>query len=107
MGSSWFRSSDKDRMLVLRHATDVHADVVRSEILCRGVEKGYIQRSGKRRETGQVQYVSSDGSKVGLVSVSDSTRDLVFELEQDQWQQLFHALMVLVNYFKSTRLPLG
>ena len=50
-GSSWFRSSDKDRVLVLRHATDVHADVVRSEIR-RGVEKGYIQRSGKRRETG-------------------------------------------------------
>ncbi len=105
--SSWFRSSDKDRVLVLRHATDVHADVVRSKILCRGVEKGYITRGGRRRLTGEVQYVSTDGTKVGLVSVSDSTRDLVFELEQEKWQQLFHALMVLVNYFKSTRPPLG
>ena len=34
------------------------------------------------------------------MSVSDRTRDLVFELEQDQWQQLFHALMVVVDYFK-------
>ena len=64
-GGSWFRSSDKDRVLVLRHATDVHADVVRSDILCRAVEKGYIMRRGKRRLTGEVQYVTNDGTRWG------------------------------------------
>ena len=37
------------------------------------------------------------------MSVAGRTRNLVFDMEQERWGELFHAMQVLVNYFRSQR----
>lgn len=103
--SSWslFGSADKDRMLVLRDVSEVSTEVGGSPILKKAVDRGHVQRAGKRRENGQPQYTDQAGNKVGLVSVAGRTRNLVFDMEQERWGELFHAMQVLVNYFRSQR----
>ena len=86
---------------MLRDVSEVSAEIGKSPILKRAVDRGYIQRAGKRRENGQPQYLDLAGNKIGLVSVAGRTRNLVFDMEQKKWGELFHALQVLVNYFRS------
>ena len=90
-------------MLLLRDVSEVTAEVDNSAIFKRAIDRAYIQRAGKRRENGQPQYLDQAGNKVGLVSVTGRTRNLVFDMEQKRWGELFHALQVLVNYFRSQR----
>jgi hypothetical protein len=102
--------TDADRVLLLKDVVDIR-DEIETEVMKRSLRKGHVVRAakGSRRADPRANnlsvgsgFVSVNGTKV--LSVLAVSRSLDLEIAEADYDRLFHALQVLVNYQRARRL---